>query len=69
MSRFSLPNIGTMWSMTSCKTAVHAVYLVLTRPREYKTFFVLILAKHEISNAYKCLNIKKLSFFSGSGKP
>ena len=42
---------------------------VITRARGYKTFFMLNSAEHEILNARKYKNIKKLSIFSGSEKP
>ena len=41
----------------------------LTRPRCYKTFFVLNSAEHEVLSAHKCKNIKNFVFFSGSDKP
>ena len=34
-----------------------------TRPLGYKTFSMLDSAKHEVLNAHKYKNIKKLSFF------
>ena len=37
--------------------------------RSYKKNFILNSAEHEISDAYKCKNIKKFSFFSGSDMP
>ena len=40
-----------------------------TRPHGYKTFFMLNSAEHEILNAHKSENIKKLSIFLGSDKP
>ena len=40
-----------------------------TRPRGYKTFFVLNSIEHEILNAHKYKNIKKFGFFLGSDKP
>ena len=36
---------------------------VLTRPRGYKTFFVLNSVEHEILNAHKYKNIKKFGLF------
>ena len=36
---------------------------ILIRPRVYKTFFMLNSVEHEILNAHKYKNIKKLSFF------
>ena len=39
-------------------------------PQGYKTFFMLSSTKHEILNAHKYKNIKKLSFFiSDTDKP
>ena len=35
----------------------------MTRPRGYKTFFVLNSVEHEILNAHKYTNIKKFGFF------
>ena len=35
----------------------------MSRPRGYKTFFMLNSVEHEILNAHKCKNIKKLSIF------
>ena len=35
----------------------------LIRPRGYKTLFMLNSVEHEILNAHKCKNIKKLAFF------
>ena len=37
--------------------------LRVSRPRDYKTFFILNSAEHEILNAYKYENIKKFSIF------
>ena len=37
--------------------------------RGYKTFFMLNSVEHEILNAHKYINIKKINFFSGSDKP
>ena len=34
-----------------------------TRPRGYKTIFMLTKVEHEILNAHKCKNIKKFGFF------
>ena len=34
-----------------------------TRPRGYKTFFVLNSVEHEILNAHKYKNVKKLGLF------
>ena len=34
-----------------------------SRPRGYKTLFMLNSAEHEILNAHKCKNIKKFGFF------
>ena len=39
------------------------------RPRGYKTFFMLNSVEHEILNAHKYKNIKKLGFFFGSDEP
>ena len=36
---------------------------MLTRPRGYKTFFILNSVEHEILNAHKYENIKKLNIF------
>ena len=41
----------------------------ITRPRGYKTFFVLNSIEHEILNAHKYNNIKKFCFILGSDKP
>ena len=35
----------------------------MTRPRGYKTFFVLNSVEHEILNAHKYKNIKKFDLF------
>ena len=39
------------------------------RARDYKTFFMLSSVEHEILNAHKYKNIKKIQLFSGSDKP
>ena len=36
---------------------------ISTRPRGYKTFFMLNSVEHEILNAHKYKNIKNFSFF------
>ena len=36
--------------------------LYVIRPRDYKTFFMLNSVEHEILNAHKYKNIKKLGF-------
>ena len=38
-------------------------YVSVTRPRGYKTCFMLNSVEHEILNAHKYKNIKKLGFF------
>ena len=38
-------------------------WVCVSWPRGYKTFFVLNSVEHEILNAHKYKNIKKLSFF------
>ena len=38
-------------------------------PRDYKTIFMLSSVEHEILNADKYKNIKKVSYFLGSDKP
>ena len=43
--------------------------LKMLRAQGYKTFFKLNSAEHEILNAHKYKNIKKLCIFSGSYKP
>ena len=42
---------------------------IATRPRGYKTFFMLNSAEHEILDTRKCKNIKTFGFFLGSDKP
>ena len=39
-----------------------------TRPRGYKTFFILNSVEHEILNAHKYKNFKNFSFFSDLDK-
>ena len=40
-----------------------------TKPRGYKTFFMLNSVEHKILNAHKYKNIKRFGFFLGSVKP
>ena len=42
---------------------VYTVSICHIRPRDYKTFFMLNSAEHEIFNAHKYENIKKFSIF------
>ena len=52
-----------MEAVTDFKERVILVCCVQVWPRGYKTFFMLNSTEHEISNAHKNKNIKKLGFF------
>ena len=54
-----LGELQDQWSSTLFCFALEHV----TWARGYKTFFVLNLVEHEISNAHKYKNIKKFSVF------
>ena len=43
-------------------------HMLITRARGYKTFFMINSVAHEILKAHKYKNIKKFSFFLGSGE-
>ena len=60
---FIHPNIPVFKIMMKLKQELPNLFYYKTRPRGYKTFFVLNSVEHEILNAYKYKNIKKLGLF------
>ena len=57
-----IPYARVIMRLKLCCNAPYSPFWTTTRPRGYKTFFVLNSVEHEILNAHKYKIINKFSF-------